>query len=151
MFPAGFLPEKLNHIFLLQSFLRFLCEVNCFYALHISCATNVSHKCVSHFPQNGSTGFFPLNSLRPVNLSISASKTVPAEQQVWLLSSYHPFHLPIQSWTDNCPTYGVTGVLFSPMRFPSQVSRLMMGILSFYPLEYHFQSNYIAATGAQSI
>ena len=37
------------------------------------------------------------------------------------------FVSPLQSWADNCPTYGFTGVLCSLARFPSPVSRLTTG------------------------
>ena len=41
----------------------------------------------------------------------------------------HVIHFvsPLQSWADNCPTYGFTGVLCSLARFPSPVSRLTTG------------------------
>ena len=63
--------------FLVRSFVSKNISFCCFsirkFRLLCSYQTCNVYKCASHFPQNGSTGLFPLNSLRPSNFSIKAS------------------------------------------------------------------------------
>ena len=42
------------------------------------------------------------------------------------------FYLAVQSWIDSYSTYGFIGMLFSPLKFPSQVNRLITDIKPFF-------------------